>query len=54
MQKFAEYTSKIAKKVLQIICEQPVKGNLHIFSFLNFTSGYLKFCKTFCILGIYL
>ena len=38
-----------AKKFLQNFCKQPVKGNLHILVFLNYTSGYLKFCKTFCI-----
>ena len=41
--------TSFAKKFLQIICKQPVKGNLHILVFLNYTSGYLKFCKTFCI-----
>ena len=41
--------TSFAKKFLQIICQQPVKGNLHIFNFLNHTSGYLKFCKLLCI-----
>ena len=34
---------------MQVICKQPVKGNLHILVFLNYPSGYLKFCKTFCL-----
>ena len=38
-----------AKKKLQIFCKQPVKGNLHILVFFNYTSGYLKFCNFFCI-----
>ena len=42
--KETECTS-FAKKVLQIICIQPVKRDLHIFVFLNYTSGYLKCCK---------
>ena len=41
-----------AKIFLQIICIQPVKRNLHIFSFLNYTIGYLNFCKKFCRLEV--
>ena len=40
---------KFCEKKLQIFWKQPVKGNLHIFSFLDEKSGYLKCCKIFCI-----
>ena len=40
--------TSFAKK-MQIFSKQPVKGNLHIFSFSWLKSGYLKFCKNFCI-----
>ena len=41
--------TSFAKKFLQINCILYVKGNLHIFIFLNYKSGYLKFSKIFCI-----
>ena len=39
-------------KVVQIVCKQPIKGNLHILVILNYTLGYLKFCNIFCIFEI--
>ena len=41
--------TSFAKNFFQIICKQPVKGNLHIDIYFNYTSGYLKFCKHFWI-----
>ena len=39
-----------AKKTLKITCMQPVKKMCTFLAFLNYTSGYLKFCKYFCYL----
>ena len=36
---------------VQIICKHVVKRNLNILSFLNYTSGYFKFSKTFAYLN---
>ena len=41
--------TSFAKNFLQIICLQPVKKIRIFLVFLNYTSGYLKFCQTFCI-----
>ena len=46
--KETEYTSFV-KKFLQIICIQLIKKMLTFLAFLNYTSGYLKFCKDFRI-----
>ena len=41
--------TRFAIQLFQIICIQPFKRSLHFFSFLNYTSGYLKFWKFVCI-----
>ena len=41
--------AQVLRKKLQIFSKQPVKGNLHIFSFAWLKIRLFKFCKTFCI-----
>ena len=47
-QKETDLTS-FAKKFLQINCKQPVKGNLHIFSFSLLHIRLIKILQNFCI-----